>query len=232
MLMEQDLFTTLEESFRGLWNDVLQFLPEILLAAVVVIIGWIIGGLLKGLIERIFTKLRVNEALDAAGVDKLTDRAGYKLKAGFFVGTLVKWFVILVFIVAALEILNLDQVNVFFRDVVLGYLPKVIVAVLILLIATVVANVASASVSAGSRAAGFGASDMLASLTRYAILVFAVLAAMSQLEIAPEMVQTLFTGIVFAAALATGLAFGLGGKEAAAKYVSEMTGKGGDRSNY
>lgn len=221
--MERDLFMTLDNSFNSLWNDTLMFLPELVLALVVVVIGWIIGGSLKGLIERVFTKLKVNDALDAAGVDKLTDRAGYKLQAGYFVGTLVKWFVILVFIVAALEILNLDQVTVFFRDVVLGYLPKVIVAVLILLVATVVANVASASVVAGARATGFGAAEMLGTLTRYAIIVFAVLAALSQLEIAPEMVETLFMGIVFAAALATGLAFGLGGKEAAARSIEKMS---------
>lgn len=225
--MERDLFTTLEGSFRSLSQDIFQFMPEILLALVVVIIGWIIGGSLKSLIERIFTKLKVNDALDAAGIDKLTDRAGYKLKAGYFVGTLVKWFVILVFIVAALEILSLDQVTVFFRDVVLGYLPNVIVAVLILLVATVVANVASASVVAGSRAAGFGAANMLGTVTRYAIIVFAVLAALSQLQIAPAMVETLFMGVVFAASLAAGLAFGLGGKEVAARSLEKMTRSGG-----
>ena len=131
------------------------------------------------------------------------------------------------FIVAALDILKLDQVTIFFRDVVLGYLPKVIVSVLILLGAMVVANVASASVVAGARAAGFKAADLLGSVTRYAIILFAILAVLNQLEIAPELVQTLFMGIVFAASLAIGLAFGLGGKEAAAKYIAKMTGDGG-----
>lgn len=213
-------------SFYGLWQEVLRFLPEILLALVVLIIGWIIAGSLKHLVERIFTALKVNEALDAAGLDTLTHKAGYQLKAGQFVGSLVKWFVIVVFFIAALDILNLDQVNLFFREVVLGYLPKVIVAVLILLVAVVVANVAGKSVAAGARATGFGAADMLGSVARYAILVFAVLAALSQLEIAPEMVQILFMGIVFAAALAAGLAFGLGGRDAAARYIEKMSGGG------
>lgn len=211
-------------SFLNLWNDVLNFLPELVLALVVVIVGWIVGGVAKGIIERIFKTLRVNEALDAAGADVLSERAGYKLKAGVFVGTLVKWFVIIVFFVTALEILNLNEVTVFFRDVVLNYLPRVIVAVLILLVAGVVSNVASASVRAAATASGLGAAGMLSALTRYAIIVFAILAALVQLQIAPELVQTLFMGIVFASSLAFGLAFGLGGQEAARKYIADITG--------
>lgn len=225
--MGNDLLTTLKESFSGLWGDVVSFLPELMLAVLVLVVGWIIGGALKQVVERIFTKLKINKALDAAGVDDLAGRAGYELKAGQFVGTLVKWFVILVFIVAALEILRLDQVTIFFRDVVLGYLPKVIVAVLILLGAMVIANLAGTSVVAGSRAAGFASPDVLGSVTRYAIILFAILAALNQLEIAPELVQTLFMGIIFGASLAFGLAFGLGGKDAAANYIRKMTGGGG-----
>ena len=225
-MTDKDVLGTLEYSFYGLWQELLRFLPELLLALAVLIVGWIIAGSLKHLVERTFKALKVNEALDAAGVDNLTKRAGYDLKAGQFVGMLVKWFVIIVFFIAALDILNLDQVNVFFREVVLGYLPKVIVAVLILLVAVLVANVASKSVTAGARAAGFGAAEMLGTVARYAILLFAVLAALSQLEIAPELVQILFMGIVFAASLAAGLAFGLGGRDAAARYISKMSGGG------
>ena len=230
--MDRDLFGVLEMSFYSLWNDVLAYIPSVLIALLVLIVGWIIAGSLKVVIESIFAKLKVNDALDKAGVDTLAQKAGYKLKAGVFVGTLVKWFVILVFFVAALEILNLDQVTIFFRDVVLGYLPKVIVSVLILLVSTIVANVASASVTAGARAAEIKTAELLGTVTRYSILVFAVLAVLSQLNIAAELVNTLFMGIVFAGSLAIGLAFGLGGKEAASRYIAEMTGKSGGHGGH
>lgn len=230
--MDRNIFGSLEMSFRSLYGDLLYFLPEILLALLVLIVGWLIAGSLKHIVERIFKTLKVNEALDAAGVDALAKKAGYPLKAGEFVGALIKWFVIIVFFIAALDILSLDQVTIFFRDVVLGYLPKVIVAVLILLVAMVVANVSSTSVAAGARAAGFGAAAMLGTVTRYAIILFAVLAALSQLEIAPELVQTLFTGIIFAASLAFGLAFGLGGKESAGKYITKMMGGSGPHHDH
>jgi len=221
--MHQDVFGTLEMSFNGLWRDTVQFLPEIILALLVVLVGWLVGNMLYSLVVRVFNKLKVNEALSSAGADTLVSRTGYSLKAGEFVGALIKWFVIIVFFVTALEILHLNEVTVFFRDVVLGYLPRVIVAVLILLVAMVVANVASTSVRAGAQAAKFAAAGVLATVTRYAILTFAILAALAQLEIAPDLVEILFMGIVFAASLALGLSFGLGGKEAAARYISKMT---------
>lgn len=226
--MGRNIFGTLDMSFRSLWADIINFLPELIIALAVILVGWIIGGLLQRLIIKVFKTLKVNEALDAAGADTLARKAGYPLRAGEFVGGLVKWFVIIVFFVTALDILGLNEVTVFFRDVVLGYLPKVIVAVLILLVAMVVANVASASVRAAAQAAGFASASMLGSIARYAILMFAILAALSQLEIAADLVQTLFMGIIFAASLAFGLAFGLGGRDAASRYISRMTGGGND----
>lgn len=230
--MERNVLDVLEVSFQSLWADTVLFLPELLVAIAVVIIGWIIGGVLCRVVERIFQTLKLNEALDRAGADRLVDKAGYKLQAGKFVGSLVKWFIIIVFFVTALDILGLNDVTIFFREVVLGYLPKVIVAVLILLVAMVVANVAAASVRAGAQAAGFASAGLLGSITRYAIIVFATLAALSQLEIAPALVETLFMGIVFATSLALGLAFGLGGRETAAKYISKLTGGNNDHQGH
>ena len=221
--MTTEWVQVLQYSFQSLWIEVISFLPQFIFALIIVIIGWIVGGAFKHVIEKIFDTLRINSLLDAAGVDKLTERAGYKLRAGYFVGVLVKWFIIIVFFVAALDALNLDQVTVFFRDVVLGYLPQVIVAVLILFGALIVANVVDKSIEAGARASGFGSPEILGNFARYAIIVFAVLAALSQLQIAPNLVEMLFAGFVFAASLALGLSFGLGGRDAAARYIEKTT---------
>lgn len=213
----------LQYSFQALWVEVVSFLPQLVVALLILIVGWIVGGVCKHIIESIFKTLKVNNLLNAAGVDTLAERAGYRLNAGVFVGTLVKWFIIIVFFVAALDVLNLDQVTFFLQDVVLGYLPKVIVAVLVLFGSMIVANVAHTSVVAAARAAGFGSADLLGNFARYSIIVFAVLAALNQLQIAPELVQMLFGGFVFAASLALGLAFGLGGRDAASKYIDNMS---------
>lgn len=223
--MGYDLVGTLKGTTYEMGGDLTSFLPELLTALLVLVVGFLVAGVLKSFVVRLFKTFKVNEALDAAGVDELTKRAGYPLKAGEFVGALVKWFVILVFFVATLDILGLSQVTSFFRDDVLGYLPNVIVAVLILMVAMLVAKVASETVSAAIQASGVHNPTIFRKLTYYSIVTFAVMAALNQLGIAEDMVTTLFTGMVFALALALGLSFGLGGKETAGKMVQKMTEK-------
>lgn len=221
--MNDSVINTIEEALVYVWADILSFAPMLLLALLVLIVGWIVAGVLKRVVKRVFVALKVNEALDVAGVDMLTERAGYKLDAGLFMGTLVKWFTIAVFFVAALDILRLTQVTEFVRDIVLGYLPHVIVAVLILMVAAIVANLAATAVVAAMRAGNVSKPELFGKVAYYAIVTFAVLAALNQLKIAPEMVQMLFAGLVFALSLALGLAFGLGGRETAARFLEQIT---------
>jgi len=221
--MSGNWLEVVQYSFQALWVEVVAYFPQIIIALLVLIFGWIVGGVLKRIIEKVFATLKIDMLLNAAGVDDLAKRAGYQLRAGAFVGALVKWFTIIVFFVAALDVLSLDQVTVFFRDVVLSYLPQVIVAVLILFGTMIVANVIDKAVAAGTRAAGFGAPELLGMFARYAIILFGVLAILSQLQIAPELAQMLFAGLVFAGSLAFGLAFGLGGRDAAGRYIDKVT---------
>jgi len=221
--MQRNLADSLQSSFYDLWGTVINFLPELITAILVVVVGWILGDIFKGITKKLFKTLHLTTALDKAGVDALSERAGYQFKPDEFVGSLIKWFVIAVFAVVALDILNLNQVTAFFTVEILTYIPRVIVAAFILLGAMVLAQLVSASIAGTARAAGFKTADMIASFAKYAILISAVLAALTQLQIATELVQLLFGGFVFAAALAFGLAFGLGGKDAAARYLEKMT---------
>ena len=104
----------------------------------------------------------------------------------------------------------------------LGYLPQVIIAVLILLVAAVVAEAAQRVVAGSAAAANLKSANFLGSVSRWAIWVFAILAALDQLGVTP-FIQTLFTGVVVALALAFGLSFGLGGQQAAARYIEKMS---------
>jgi len=221
--MQLDWMQIFQYSFQTVWTEFISFLPQLILALLVLIIGWIIANTLKGIVVRIFRTLKVDVALDSAGVDTLVEKAGYKLNSGLFMGVLVKWFVIIVFFVAALDIVGLNEVTFFLRDIVLGFLPQVIVAVLILFGGMIVANFVERAVSAAAKAANMPSSDWLGTFARYAVVVFAVLAALNQVNIAPELVQMLFAGLVFALSLALGLAFGLGGRDTAAHYLDSLT---------
>jgi len=173
-------------------------------------------------VEQIVNALRVDQALKSTGFDRVLSRAGFGLSSGKFLGFLVKWFFIIVFLVASLDVLHLTTVNLFISDVVLGYLPQVIVAVLILLVAAVVANAAERVVAGSARAASLHSAGFLGKVARYAIWIFAILAALTQLDVAAGLIQALFQGIVIAASLALGLAFGLGGQASAARYLDRL----------
>ncbi len=151
------------------------------------------------------------------------NRAGLKLNVGGFIGAVVKWFIVVVFLMASLEIMGLTQVNDFLREAVLFYLPKVVIAALVLVIATVIASAMQKIVESSARAASVRGANMIGSVTRYAIWIFAFIIALSELGIATAFMQILFTGFVAALAIALGLSFGLGGKEAASRAVDKFS---------
>lgn len=219
----------LTQSFKDLWLGVVGFVPNLIIALVIFIIGWIIGAVLGRVIDQIIRSLKVDNALRGAGLDDAFGRAGFEINSGRFLGGLVKWFIIIVFLVASLDVLGLTQVNTFLQEVVLLYLPQVIVAVLILLVAAVIAEIMQKLVIGGAKAARMRSSNFLGSVTKWSIWVFAILAALFQLGVAATFVQTLFTGVVVAIALALGLSFGLGGQDAAARYIDKLKGDISDK---
>ncbi len=211
----------LVQSFQNLFIDLARFAPTFVIALIVFLIGWLIASFLGRLVAQVVNSLRVDQALRAAGVERVVERAGFTLNSGAFLGALIKWFVIIGVLVASLDYLGLTQVTAFLAGIVLGYLPQVIVAVLILLVAAVIAETAQRVVAGAARAANIRSANLLGALARWSIWIFAILAALDRLGISP-LIQTLFTGVVVALSLAFGLAFGLGGQQAAAKYIERV----------
>ena len=221
-----DLATQLQDSMSTLFNEIMAFLPELLAALLIIILGFIIGGLLGKAVRGLFKSMKLDHALDKAGVDDLTHRAGFAFKPATFAGNLVKWFIILAFTTVALNVLGLESVTVFMGEI-LAYLPKVLAAALILFVGLIIAKGTKGIVEGAVVSGKTISSDkapMLGSVAYYAVIVFAVLAALNQMEIAPELIQILFTGIVVSLSLAFGLAFGLGGRTTASRYLDALTG--------
>lgn len=216
-------------SFQNLWLGIVAFVPNLIVAIVIFIIGWLIGAGLGRVVAQVIRSLKVDNALKSAGLEDLVHRAGFSLDSGKFLGTLIQWFVIIVFLVASLDVIGLDRVNEFLGSVVLGYLPQVIVAVLILLVAAVLAEVVQGIVAGAARAAEVSSAAFAGNVAKWAIWLFAILAALDHLAVAQSFVQTLFTGIVVAVSIAVGLAFGLGGQHAAASYIEKVRKEIGDK---
>ncbi len=214
----------LTQSFQNLWINVISFLPNILVAIIVFVAGWITGVVLGNWVASLCRVLKVDHALRALGVQELMAKAGHRLDCGVFLGALVKWFIILSFLLASTDILGLHQVNTFLQ-VIISYLPNVIVAAFILIISAFVADFVSHLVVATARAAGMRSTKIFGGICLWAIWIFGLLAALSQLGIASVFVQTFFTGLVAMIAIAGGIAFGLGGKEMATHWISKLGGE-------
>ncbi len=208
-------------SLQQAWDAVVGFVPLLLSAVIVFIIGWIVAVALGKLVEQIIRALRVDMFLAKLDFEKALERAGMKLNTGAFVGGLVRWFLIIVTLLAAANILQLTQVTNFLTAVLL-YLPNVVVAALILVIAALVAETAERVGRGSVESLGLRGGHLVAVLARWSVWVFAIVAALQQLGIATALLQTFVTGFVAMLALALGLAFGLGGKDAAGAIVEKM----------
>lgn len=211
-------------SFQNLWMGIVNFVPNLVIAIVIVIIGWLIGALIGRAIWQVFRSIKVDEALRRAGFEGFLRRGGVALDTGAFIGGLVKWFVIVVFLVAAFDVLGLSQVNLFLQQVVIAYLPRVIVAALVLLVAGVIGDIVERVVVTAARTAEIKSAHFVGAIAKWAVWIFGILVALSQLGIAAAFSQTLFTGIVIAISLALGLSFGLGGQEAASRFIERLRG--------
>jgi small-conductance mechanosensitive channel len=211
-------------SFQQLWMGIVSFVPNLVVAIVIVILGWLIGALIGRAIWQVFRSIKIDEALRRAGFENFLRRGGLDLDTGAFIGGLVKWFIIVVFLVAAFDVLGLSQVNLFLQQVVIAYLPRVIVAALVLLVGGVIGDIVERLVVTAARTAELKSAHFAGAVAKWAVWIFAILVALSQLGIAAAFSQTLFTGIVIAVSLALGLSFGLGGQEAAGRFIERLRG--------
>jgi hypothetical protein len=218
-MIVQSWTVALQQSFNNLLWWAVTFIPSFILAVIIFIVGWFIAALVGKVVAQAIKAVKVDHALRSAGVDDIVTRAGYRLDSGEFIGGLVKWFLIIVVLWASLTVMGLTAVTSFIALALLPLLGRVIVAAFIIVIAAVVAEVAQSVIVGAARAAGMAGAGVAGTVARWGIWVFAILAALDQLQIAPGVTQILSTGIVVALALAFGLAFGLGGQEAASRAI-------------
>lgn len=200
---------------------ILNFLPQVIIAVVIFTLGWWLGMVLGRAVTHLVGVLRVDRALHKAGLDSLSEKAGVRLSVAGFMGGVLRWSIVVASTLASAEILGLSQVTQLLRDI-LVYIPQVIIAAVILVIATLLGDFVSRTVSHSVKATGMNG-DMASQMSKWAIIVVGgVFPALTQLRIAQGLVEVLFTGIVFAVSLAIGLSFGLGGRDAAARAIERM----------
>src|SRR5258708_6321132 len=207
-------------SLQNVWMQFASFVPNLIGALLVLILGLIVAAGLGALVEKLFEALRLDSFLEKLGLKPYFERAGLRLRASYFLGRLVYWFIALAFLLAVSDSLGLYALSGFLNSV-LAYMPNVIAAVLIMLASFVLGNFVRRLVMASVMSAKLHAAHFLGTLTWWAIVVFGLLTALTQLQIAVTIIQSIVTGFIAMLALAGGLAVGLGGKD----YANHLLGK-------
>jgi len=214
----------IRESLLALWSNVAVFVPKLVAAVLVFLIGWLVAVLFGRVSFHVIKALQINRALEGLGFRGAIERGGLRLDAPKFFDELVKWFFIVVFLMAATNIVGLTQVTEFL-GVVVFYLPNVIVAALVLLIGLLLARFLEHSVRASVKAARLASANFLALLARWSVLIFSFLIALDQLKVAPELIRIFVMGVVAMVAIAGGLALGLGGRDLAGEWLTDLKKK-------
>ena len=208
--------------FLSLTNALYSFLaaiPLVIAALLIIIIGWILSNILARI---------VREILERAGADRLFAEHGgavYGTRSGAFqpsvvASEVVKWIIRLLFLVAAANVLGMPQVSLLLNQVLL-WIPNLLVAAVILLVAPLLGRFVRGAIEVGAGQMGFSNATLLGRIAEIAIVAFAVLIAINQLGIAADLINILFIGVVAAISLAFGLAFGLGGRDVAARVTED-----------
>jgi small-conductance mechanosensitive channel len=216
-----DVFTS---SLQNVWLGFANFVPNLIVAILIFVLAWVLGSLLGRAVRELFAAIKLDRLLDSVGLDDMAKKAGVSFSGAAFLGAVVRWFVIIVGLIVALDIVGLRDLNTILTGIVVGFIPKVVIACIVLIAAAYLSRLVSGVVSAGARSVDAGRhSTMFATVAKYAIWIFAFIIALSQLGIGAALFQTLFTGAVLMLAIAGGLAFGLGGKDHASRMLDKVS---------
>ncbi len=208
-------------SFSDFWSQFTSFIPTLLLGIGLLFAGFILAWIFEVIARRIMQAVKLEAIVEKVGLKGLFEKAGLKISFTRLLSGVVYWFILIVFLAATVNVFGLTQLSDF-MDQLVGYLPNVIAAVAILIIGILIGNVLYNVVKHSSESAKISSSSFLASITKWSIFTFAFIAALVQLGIAPDLLKILFTGFVVMLSIAGGLAFGLGGKDAAKEVVDKF----------
>jgi hypothetical protein len=209
--------STFTQPFIDLWGSFINGLSVLLPALLVFIVGIVISRIVYKTIVKIFAATKIDQMVKPfAGVVEL---AGYKLRIGHVIGWLLKWFIMIASLVISLDILKLDVVSDRLTLIV-AYIPQVIIAIVILFAGFLLGDFVKKLIKSSTKMLNYKSAALLGNIARIAVVVFTLLLSLDLLGLG-EFFQIIFVGLVSMLALAGGLAFGLGGRDAAAKAIED-----------
>jgi hypothetical protein len=217
----RNLGESIRASLAGAVNTVVAALPRLIGFALVLVVGWVVSSLLARGVTALLHAIRFNDLARRSGFADFVQKMGLRQDASSVLAGVVKWFVRLIALVVAFDLLGLPAVSVVLQQLLL-WLPNLVVALIVLVVGGLAARGLGQLVRGSAAEAGLGDPDVLAAVTRVTVWAFVLIAAASQLGIATTVIDTLLVGVVGAVSLAAGLAFGLGGRDKAAQILDRI----------
>jgi hypothetical protein len=203
------------DATREFLHQIAAFLPRLVLALLVVVVGWLLAKAVRFAVERALKAANFTVLTERAGTDNFLRQAGMRSDTTALFGIVAFWLVILATLIISFNELGLTYITDLLGRVVL-YTPKLLIAMLIVVFGSYCARFAGNAVNTYCLDAKVPDADLLGRIVRYVIMTFVVMIAVSQVEIGGDMVQRTFLIILGGLMLALALAFGLGGKDWAA----------------
>ncbi len=222
--MIQDWTIITITALQDAWQSFLIFIPKLLGAIIIFVVGWFIAIGIGKLVAEVLVRLKFNQLFEKTGWKEALEKAELKVNPSEFIGAIFKWILVIVFLSAAVDVLKLSQFAVLLNRLI-GWLPNLIVAIAIFVVAIILADILEKLTRASVKKIGVKCVGFLGTISRWGIYIFAGLTILSQLGVAPAIINAIVFGFVGMISLALGLAFGLGGKDAAAKLIEEIKEK-------
>jgi len=216
------------QALQGAWEQMLMFLPSLLAAIIIFILGWFIAIWIGKLIAQILNKLKFDSIFEKTGWKDALSNADVKVNPSSFIGAICKWILVVVFLMIVTEIMGWVAFAGLLGKII-AWMPNLLVAIIILVVAIVISDIVEKLVKVSTKKMGVSSVNFLGSVVKGAIYVFAGLAVLLQLGVTPKIVEVLIMGFVGTLTLALGLSFGLGGKEAAGRIIEEARRKMSDK---
>lgn len=210
----------LASSLNNALLGIVSFIPKFVGGLVILLIGIIVATILKQVVVGVFKALKVEAFLRKYGVPELKDEFTWTN----LLAEIIKWFVIIIFLIPTADVWGLPRIITVLNEF-LFYLPNVFVAAVIALVGFVFARLSHDVILASTKGIDVQTSSTIASIAKWAISVFVVLAVLTQLGVATDLIRILFTGFVAMLAVAGGIAFGLGGQGAAKDVIEGIKKK-------
>ena len=201
-----------------------QFLINVLLMIIILIIGWMISKVIKGLVVRILKAVKLDDLSERIELDNLLAKGGIQYSLSELIGVICYWLALLVTFVVAINAIGLTVAADLLNTVVL-YIPNVIAAMFVLILGIFVASLLKSIVQTAANNAGIAQSNLLGKVVEIAVAVFAIAIALQQLNIGARIIELAISVLLGSIGLAVALAFGIGCKDIAAKIMADLLDK-------